>query len=259
MEELRPIALSSTFSKLQESYAVEWILNDTKDKFSESQFGGLAGMSAVLALISQLHKWYLAMENNKKIVGVTFLDFRKAFDSIEHNRLLENFRDIGIRPGLIGWFASYLQGRTQMTSYHGVKSERMEINGGVPRGSKLGPIAFIIKINQLPSVTKWESAETTNQNVMDEGETVMFMDDTTLSEVIEVSNHISGTPIGKTQENVNSVVLFAKHEKMELNGNKCKEMILDFRRNKTAIHIGDQPIARVNSYKVEEFFFFGSG
>ena len=44
-----------------------------------------------------------------------------------------------------------------MTTFHGVKSERMEINGGIPQGSKLGPIAFIIKINQLPSSTNWNS------------------------------------------------------------------------------------------------------
>jgi hypothetical protein len=129
----------------------------------------------------------------------------------------------------------------------------MEINGDVPQGSKLGPIAFIITINQLPSVTDLESAETTNQNYTDEGETTIFMDDTTLSEVIEVSDHTSGTSIGKTQENVNNVVLFAKHEKMELNVKKCKEMILDFRKNKTTIppiNIDDQPIARVKSYKL---------
>ena len=77
-------------------------------------------MSAVLALIFQLHKWYLAMESNKKIVRIPFLDFRKAFDLIDHNRLLQNCNDIGIRPGLIGWFASYLQGRSQITSQHGV-------------------------------------------------------------------------------------------------------------------------------------------
>ena len=88
-------------------------------------------MSAVLALIFQLHKWYLAMGNDEKVVRITFLDFRKDFDLIDHNRLFQNFNDIGIRPGLIRWFASYLQGLSQITSHHGVKSERMEINGDV--------------------------------------------------------------------------------------------------------------------------------
>ena len=118
------------------------------------------------------------MENNKKIVRITFLDFRKAFDLIDHNRLLQNFNDIGIRPDLIGWFASYLQGRLQITSHHGGKSERMEINGGACTPGQ--QVAFVIKINQLPSVTYWESAETmTNLNYTDEGETTIFMDDTT--------------------------------------------------------------------------------
>ena len=74
------------------------------------------------------------MENTRKIVRVTFLDFQKAFDLIDHNRLLQTFNDIGVRPGLIGWFASYFQGRSQMTTFHGVKYERMEINGGIPQG-----------------------------------------------------------------------------------------------------------------------------
>ena len=63
----------------------------------------------------------------------------------------------------------------------------------------------------------------------------MFMDDTTLSEVIETSGHTSGTLIGNTQENVNNVARFARHEKMQLNKKKCKEMIIDFRKNKTTI------------------------
>ena len=87
---------------IQESYAVEWILNDTEDQINECQFGGLARMSAVLALILQLHKWNLAKENNRKIVRITFLDFRKSFDLIDHNRLLRNVNDISVLPGLIG-------------------------------------------------------------------------------------------------------------------------------------------------------------
>ena len=84
------------------------------------------------------------MESPQRIVRITFLDFRKAFDLINHNLLLENFMQIGV----VGWFASYLYNRSQVTSFHGEQSDCKRIKGGVPQGSKLGPIAFIIKINQ---------------------------------------------------------------------------------------------------------------
>ena len=57
----------------------------------------------------------------------------------------------------------------------------------------------------------------------------MFMDDTTLSEVLDISNHLTGRSIGNNQRNVDSVVQFAIEERMGLNGNKCKEMLIDFR------------------------------
>ncbi len=70
-------------------------------------------MSAVTALLFMLHKWYQAMETAKRVIRVTFLDFRNAFDLIDHNRLLKNFVDIGVRPGVIGWYASHLSERFQ--------------------------------------------------------------------------------------------------------------------------------------------------
>ena len=114
VEDLRPIALTSVLSKIQESYVMDWVLEDTRDRISDSQFGGLAGMSAVTALLFMLHKWYQAMETSKRIIRVTFLDFRKAFDLIDHNQLLKNFDDIGVRPGVISWYASYLNKRSQI-------------------------------------------------------------------------------------------------------------------------------------------------
>ena len=63
----------------------------------------------------------------------------------------------------------------------------------------------------------------------------MFMDDTTLSEVLDISNHLTGRSIGNTQRNVDSVVKFAIEERMELNGNKCKEMLIDLRKKRTEI------------------------
>ena len=189
------------------------------------------------------------MDNPGKIIRVIFLDFRKAFDLIDHNKLLNTFIQIGVRPALVGWFASYLKGRSQVSTFQGDQSDLKRIKGGVPQGSKLGPIAFIIKINQLPVVTALNEQERSSDAAEDQ-DTVLFMDDTTLSEVINVSKHSTGSPIGNTQRNVNRVVQFAKEEKMELNERKCKEMLIDFRRNKSVIppiSIGEQNISRVKS------------
>ena len=253
VEDLRPIALTSVLSKIQESYVMDWVLEDTRDRISDSQFGGLAGMSAVTALLFMLHKWYQAMETSKRIIRVTFLDFRKAFDLIDHNQLLKNFDDIGVRPGVISWYASYLNKRSQIALYRGAKSERMITHGGIPQGSKLGLIAFIIKVNDLPAATNWDPNDEQNLSNGCDGETVLFMDDTTLSEVCDVSNHISGTCLGNSETNVERVACFAQQERMELNAKKCKEMIIDFRKNKTIIPetiIENQPMPRVKSYKL---------
>ena len=82
----------------------------------------------------------------------------------------------------------------------------------------------------------------------------MFIDDTTLSEVIDLTHHLSGNPIGSTQRNGNIVLQFTNDERMQLNGEKCKKMVvIDVREIKTEIarvKIGDNQISRVKSYKL---------
>jgi hypothetical protein len=94
----------------------------------------------------------MAMESPPKIVRIMFFDFRKAFDLINHNALLENFMQICVRPAVVGWFASYLYNRSQVTSFQGEQSDCKRIKGGVPHGNKLGPIAFIIKNKPITNV-----------------------------------------------------------------------------------------------------------
>jgi hypothetical protein len=81
----------------------------------------------------------------------------------------------------------------------------------------------------------------------------MFMDDTTLSEVMNVSDHLGGFSIGNTEMNVDKVVQFAKDEGMELNYKKCMEMIIDFWKNISPIppiHVGGHNVSRTKSYKL---------
>ena len=79
------------------------------------------------------------------------------------------------------------------------------------------------------------------------------MDDTTLSEVFDVTNHVSGNCIGDSKSTVNNIIRFTENEQMELNAKKCNEMIVDFRKSKTVIPpvcIGQPPIARVKTFKL---------
>ena len=196
---------------------MEWIHEDIKGKSREEQFGGQPGSSTVLAFVSLAHKWFTAMEEKEKVVRITFLDFRKAFDLIDHDRLQQNCEKIGVRPAVLAWLVPSLQGRSQVTKFENVLSDSLKIKGGVPQGSKIGPLAFVIHINVLPS--EIHSSENNNND----DSSSMFMDDTTLFEIMSVSEHISGSAIGNSQRNLDSAVQFTKDNKMQLHLNKCKK------------------------------------
>ena len=82
-------------------------------------------------------------------IRIVFLDFRKTFDLIDHNKLLENIKKMVIRSVLISWFASYLNERSHFTQLGKEASDFVNFTGGVRQIRKLGPIAFVIKINSF--------------------------------------------------------------------------------------------------------------
>ena len=93
------------------------------------------------SLVSYIIKWFSTMEEHEKVVRITFQDFRKAFDLIDHNRLLQNCDKIGIRPAVMDWLASYLQRRSQVTKFENVLSDSVQVKGGVcPEAAKLVPL-----------------------------------------------------------------------------------------------------------------------
>ena len=145
----------------------------------------------------------------QRVIRIVFLDFRKAFD---HNKLLENIKEMVVRSVLIRWFASYLNERSHFTQFGKEAYDFVNVTGGVPKSSKLGPIAFvIIKINMLPSVIEQVVAQGVNDDVVVDENTILFMHDTTSWNALDVHSH------GNISKKIDLVKDFAESEKMELN------------------------------------------
>ena len=107
VEGMRLIALTSVLGKLQEHFAVKWFYEDINGKISNYQYWRVAKIIDSFSLVRLLHNWHEAMDETQRIIRIVFLDFRKAFDLIDHNKLLENMWNIGVRPALIKWFATF--------------------------------------------------------------------------------------------------------------------------------------------------------
>ena len=201
----------------------------------KNQYGFRPGYSTSMALIDLTNKVVKAFEDNAYAAGF-FLDLSKAFDTINHDILLDKLSYYGIRGTTYDWFASYLSNRSQCTKYESCLSDFKYITCGVPQGSLLGPLLFIIYVNDICNTSELLSL-------------ILYADDTT----ILYSNNNLKSLFDVVNRELTSISDWFKANRLSLNLTKCNYIIFS-NRNKPSnssnlnIVIDERVIHRVHKY-----------
>ena len=205
---LRPISLLPTPGKL-----LEKLIHTRTMKYLENQHilvdeqGGFQPNHSTILTTSYLTDYIFSAMNNNQITHTVFIDFKKAFDTINHKILLNKLKRLGFHQNAIKWFQNYLTNRTQRTFANKLISSELPIICGVPQGSILGPLMFLIYINDLTTCIKHSQCR-------------LFADDT----VLYVSCGSSSEAKVNLQADLDNLSQWCQKNQLTINTNKTKGM-----------------------------------
>ena len=198
-----------------------------------NQFGFRQNSSTSDAVLEALDNVYSSLDKKETVIAV-FLDFSKAFDTVNHNILLSKLMNLGIRGRMNDWFSSYLSARKQCVVIDNISSEHKSISMGVPQGSILGPILFLLYINDM-------SRSAPNLKF------VHFTDDTI---IFTTSTHFVST-VENMNNGLKTVDEWLKTNRLSLNISKTLYMIFSDLKHlpHKEIKIREEPISKVSEAK----------
>ena len=203
----RPVSLTSHLAKIFEKIVrkkmVEYL--EHNNLLNDSQHGFRRGRSCLTQLLTHYDTLMTYLEKGHN-VDTVYLDFSKAFDKVDHSIIIRKLQSLGIGGKLIKWIYSFLCGREQIVIVNGEKSNKVHIKSGVPQGSVLGPLIFILMIGDIDTDITYSFLPS-------------FADDTRLMKVIEDT-----IDTFKLQHDLNVVYKWAEANKMKLNGKKFEQL-----------------------------------
>ncbi len=235
-ENYRPISVLPVLGKILERIVHNQLYAFLSDHnlLHQAQSGFRKSHSTITCALKVVDDIFASFDKGLH-VGMIFLDLKKAFDTVDHAILCQKLVKYGMTHGVVKWFHSYLHDRTQCTVFEGHISSPRKVTCGVPQGSILGPLLFILYLNDLPSVLM-------NSTI------TMYADDTA---IYYESNDMSELEV-MLQEDMNLIYNWLCVNKLSLNVAKSKSMVFSLRThdsNSLNITVCGQVLEEVTQYK----------
>ena len=241
MDNYRPISLLTSISKLFEKVVFSQLYDyfRNNDLFYDSQYGFLKNHSTEYAAMELTDK-VLKDIDERNISLAIFMDLSKAFDTLDHSILINKLAYYGIHGAALRWFTSYLTGRSQYVEIDGVSSNILLLSTGVPQGSILGPLLFLIYMNDIPNCTEHFNF-------------ILYADDTTLNNTVQIPS-LSSVDINNELAKVYDWLAV---NKLSLNVRKTKYVIFHAMNKRIEGVIPNLEINGIPLERVQNFNFLG--
>jgi hypothetical protein len=216
----RPVALTCTACKLMESIIKDQLLSFLVDNklISPHQHAFIHNHSTASNLLECIHDWLVSL-NSSRSTDVIYVDFSRAFDSIVFSKLLFKLKFYGIAGNLLNWIDNFLHNRSQCVVIDNHCSSPSSVISGVPQGSVLGPILFLLFINDLDHICCSQS------------HLKLFADDSKLYS--EITNRL----VGSLQQCLDRLCLWAREWQISINVSKCYSLTITSSRSSISNHV----------------------